>query len=379
MFHTFFVYVLYKSLIFLHRRQFRDAYCRKIRQSHLFVVQNPRVDKAREKLYTQFIVIDYVGGFIMRLEHLRYLLEIDRCHSINKAAQNLFIAHSTLSYILQNIENDLGYLIFERSKQGVMPTAQGQKILKDIQTISNLVDTWTLTAEQQPAISGHVHITNLPIFSRIFRLGLFVRLQEQYPDLHLHFHEAQLTSLEELFSLLKKSTSRIFLGPLTEEEQHTFETRFADDAVWNYCCINVDTMALFVSGNNPFAQRKYLQPEELHALPMLFYPNVDKKFGYHAILKYFSATQTYTMSTSDLILNMVADDACTALASRLLLSDSPLFKNGQIIQLPIAGYPMSMIYYLLFPAEAQISTAEKIVVSAIQEAFAQLEEKFLNC
>ena len=85
------------------------------------------------------------------------------------------------------------------------------------------------------------------------------------------------------------------------------------------------------------------------------------------------------MSTSDLILNMVADDACTALASRLLLSDSPLLKNGQIIQLPIAGYPMSMIYYLLFPSEAQISTAEKIVVSAIQEAFAQLEEKFLNC
>ena len=137
-------------------------------------------------------------------------------------------------------------------------------------------------------------------------------------------------------------------------------------------------MALFVSGNNPFAQRKYLQPEELHALPLLFYPNVDKKFGYHAILKYFSATQTYTMSTSDLILNMVADDACTALASRLLLSDSPLLKNGQIIQLPIAGYPMSMIYYLLFPAEAQISTAEKIVVSAIQEAFAQLEEKIFK-
>lgn len=139
----------------------------------------------------------------MRLEHLRYLLEIDRCHSINKAAQNLFIAHSTLSYILQNIENDLGYLIFERSKQGVMPTVQGQKVLKDIQTISNLIDTWTLVDEQQPTISGHVHITNLPIFSRIFRLGLFVHLQERYPDLHLHFHEAQLTSLEELFSLKK--------------------------------------------------------------------------------------------------------------------------------------------------------------------------------
>lgn len=152
-----------------------------------------------------------------------------------------------------------------------------------------------------------------------------------------------------------------------------------DDTAWNYCCINVDNMALFVSSSNSFAQREYLQPEELYALPLLFYPNVDKKFGYNAILKYFSATQTYTMSTSDLILNMVADDTCTILASRLLLSDSPLLKNGQIVHLPIVGYPMSMIYYLLFPAEAQISTAEKIVVSAIQEAFAQLEEKFLNC
>ena len=47
----------------------------------------------------------------MRSEHLRYLLEIDQCHMISLAAQNLYLSQTSLSAALKNIEGELGFSI----------------------------------------------------------------------------------------------------------------------------------------------------------------------------------------------------------------------------------------------------------------------------
>lgn len=60
----------------------------------------------------------------MKLEHLKYLLEVSDQGSITQAAERLCISQPALSAAIKSIENELGDPIFKRSKQGVVPTAK---------------------------------------------------------------------------------------------------------------------------------------------------------------------------------------------------------------------------------------------------------------
>lgn len=70
------------------------------------------------------------GAFAMR--HMRvwtYLLAIEHTGSIRQAAERLNIAPSALQRRLRDVEQDLGFDLFERSAAGVRPSAAGEIFL----------------------------------------------------------------------------------------------------------------------------------------------------------------------------------------------------------------------------------------------------------
>ena len=58
-----------------------------------------------------------------------YAIEIERTGSITKAAQNLFMAQPNLSKAMKELEEQLGYEIFERTPGGMIPTERGCNFL----------------------------------------------------------------------------------------------------------------------------------------------------------------------------------------------------------------------------------------------------------
>lgn len=71
----------------------------------------------------------------MNTEYLRYILMIDNFKSINQAAKALYISQPTLSRILQTIEADMGIIIFERTKKGVITTYEGKVFIERIRKL----------------------------------------------------------------------------------------------------------------------------------------------------------------------------------------------------------------------------------------------------
>ena len=47
----------------------------------------------------------------MNLNSFLYVAEIERCGSINRAAQNLYTSQSNLSTALKSLEEELGYSV----------------------------------------------------------------------------------------------------------------------------------------------------------------------------------------------------------------------------------------------------------------------------
>ncbi len=65
----------------------------------------------------------------MNTKHLKYVIEVDKTCSISQAAENLFMGQPTLSKVIKELEDSLGYSIFERTSRGVTPTQKGQEFL----------------------------------------------------------------------------------------------------------------------------------------------------------------------------------------------------------------------------------------------------------
>lgn len=71
----------------------------------------------------------------MNLSWLSYVIEIERCGSINRAAQNLYVSQSNLSSTIKLLENEIGYALFHRTNQGIRPTSEGYLFIQSAKAI----------------------------------------------------------------------------------------------------------------------------------------------------------------------------------------------------------------------------------------------------
>lgn len=71
----------------------------------------------------------------MNLQHLKYMVEVERVGSITKAASNLFMGQPNLSKAIKEVENEIGITVFKRSAKGVFPTEKGAEFIDYAKTI----------------------------------------------------------------------------------------------------------------------------------------------------------------------------------------------------------------------------------------------------
>ena len=65
----------------------------------------------------------------MTLTELRYLVNLDKERHFGRAAERSFVSQPTLSVALKKLEDELGVMLFERSRGDARPTAVGERII----------------------------------------------------------------------------------------------------------------------------------------------------------------------------------------------------------------------------------------------------------
>lgn len=88
----------------------------------------------------------------MNFLHLKYLIEVEKCESISKAAKRLYINQPHLSKIIKEIEEEANIKIFERHSKGVVPTHKGKEFLiqakKIVQEVEQLKSMYKDNADK---------------------------------------------------------------------------------------------------------------------------------------------------------------------------------------------------------------------------------------
>lgn len=73
----------------------------------------------------------------MNTKQIDYILELSQTLNFNHAAENLFISQSTLSYHIQDVEKEIGFLIFDRKGKRVSMTPAGTQFCITLRSIKD--------------------------------------------------------------------------------------------------------------------------------------------------------------------------------------------------------------------------------------------------
>ena len=126
----------------------------------------------------------------MTITQLHYVLAIAEQRNFTKAAEKCFVTQPTLSTQIQKLEDELGILIFDRSKKPIELTAIGKKIVHQARNIVNESDRIQDIVDQQKGfIGGEFRLGIIPTIMPTL-LPMFLKaFIKKYPKVKLKIEE----------------------------------------------------------------------------------------------------------------------------------------------------------------------------------------------
>ena len=186
----------------------------------------------------------------MNLQQLEYIIAVDTYRHFVTAAEKCFVTQATLSMMIKKLEGELGVKIFDRSRQPVVPTEIGKKlveqakvILKETARIRELVESDT------QHMQGTLKIGIIPTLSP-YLIPLFLpTFLQKYPQIKLQIQE--LTTNEIIRQLKQNQLDAGLLAiPLQDTDiavQHLFYEEFV----------------VYTAKTDQILNKKYLLPKDI--------------------------------------------------------------------------------------------------------------------
>ena len=126
----------------------------------------------------------------MTITQLEYVVAVSTHQNFALAARKCGVTQPTLSMQIKKLEEDLGVIIFDRSKKPVMPTEVGNQIIEHAKmSLMGLNQIRDIIEENESVITGHLRIGIISTLSP-YLLPLFIlSLTSKYPHIEVTIEE----------------------------------------------------------------------------------------------------------------------------------------------------------------------------------------------
>jgi LysR family transcriptional regulator, hydrogen peroxide-inducible genes activator len=178
------------------------------------------------------------------------LMQLEYLVHFAMAAEKCFVTQPTLSMQIQKMERDLGVLIFDRSKQPVIPTEAGHIIIEQAKLVLKEAGKIPqMVADLKGKIAGDIRLGIIPTIAP-YLMPLFInKFLKKYPEIKLIIHEL---ITEEIVERLKKGQldAGILSTPLHDKSIH-------EDPLF------YEEFVVYLSRNDKSFNKKYLLPKDI--------------------------------------------------------------------------------------------------------------------
>lgn len=252
----------------------------------------------------------------MRLEDLRYLVQIADSGSISQAAEVCYITQQGLSRIISNLEKELGVPLFHRSGNRIRLTGIGELVVArareldgTYQRMLNDINRECSSQAGLPPVDYHIYTTQL--ISATILPRILSALNLRYPGIHLDIVELTPPEIADEVDFTENSVGIISMATFHENKslrlnsgELVFDHYFQDD------------LMLGVAEHSSLSDRTSISTEELASIPLALC-HTEAMMARELLDPGMEPTVALHISSYDLCRDMVCHNRAAGLTSIL--------------------------------------------------------------
>ncbi len=299
----------------------------------------------------------------MRIENLQYIVEVARAKSISAAAKNLWIGQTTLSAAIQAAEKELGISLFLRTSKGIVLTPKGKVALPIIERI--LADYQKLTELSNSAIAPYTscNIGCYPAFCT--RLGSYLTLFKES-----QFTETSLNLIpvisRKIIAAITAGKCEIAIGTVAQPELENIR-HAADMQNLKFEILASDYFCAIVNRNSPHWGKESISIQSIREDSLVSTTYSPQFTGSFPVTNWKNFQQQSVLSDLESVKQAVASSNCVAITPYLSVVDDLYIKNGLIWPLHLTGFDSSLLVFMAYKPEAELSTFSAATMEHIRQ------------
>lgn len=257
----------------------------------------------------------------MELRHLRYFIGVAEEENVSRAALKLHVSQPALSRQIRDLEDELGFLLLERSAKSVRLTEAGRAFLIEARVVLQRVDEAVKAARAiATGGSGELHVGYAPSLTARILPQTLRAFQAELPTVRVRLHD--FSTEEMLTGLLEGKLQVAFVVRLTSTLSRGL--RFEELAR--------DPMCLAVAPKHPLAGRRTVRLAEVAREPLITYTRKDYPDAHQNLADMFATIKLKPRiveehdSVSSLIAAVEAGNGVTIAPESLACTAGPRLK-----------------------------------------------------
>lgn len=132
------------------------------------------------------ICYHHIDFAYMTLVQLEYIVAVDTYRNFVVAAEKCFVTQPTLSMQIQKLEDTLGVILFDRSKQPVVPTEIGIPVIDQARVVLAEADNLNeIINSYKKELSGIIKVGVIPTVAPYLLPKIITKFTEKYPKVQL--------------------------------------------------------------------------------------------------------------------------------------------------------------------------------------------------
>lgn len=267
----------------------------------------------------------------MTLQQIHYTITIAESGSLNKAAEVLYIAQPSLTSSMQELEKELGIIIFNRSGRGVTLTADGAEFLQYARQLYTQYETLTEKYGNPQNLKKKFGVSTQHYS---FAVKAFVELVKSFDTSHYEFAIRE-TKTKDVISDVTSVKSEVGILYLSDFNRAVINKLLRTAGLEFHHLIDCNVYVYIWSGH-PLAKQKSIRFEELADYPCLSFEQGDTSSFYFA---------EEILNTNEYLRTIKANDRATMLNLMLGL-------NGYTLCSGIICEELNGNDYIAIPFEA---------------------------
>jgi DNA-binding transcriptional LysR family regulator len=209
----------------------------------------------------------------MELRHLRYFVAVAEEENVSRAALKLHVSQPGISRQIQDLEDEIGFQLFERSAKSVRLTGAGKVFLTEARAVlRHAGDAVKKARVAAGGTNGEINVGYAPSLTIQILPQALRKFQEKFPGVRVALHDL---STEEMLAQLGEKKLQVALT-VRPSAKLLRGLKFEELARYEGC--------VAVAPKNPLAKLKSVTLDQIAREPLIAYSRKDYP-EYHAMLE----------------------------------------------------------------------------------------------